>query len=264
MTAVIDPMRVAAMHATLGRDGRAPRIGESLPPFWHWAMFWIVEPPGRLGRDGHPAAGTVLPDTGLPRRMWAGGEIEFLAPVIVGQPAERRTVTGAVAKKTGRSGPLAFVRIEHEVHAGGALAIREAQDLVFREDEGQGARPEAVMAATNEEMRRDFSVTTTDLFRYSALTFNGHRIHYDVEYARQVEGYAGLVVHGPLLAQRLIEMAADELGPRFAFAFRARAPVFHTEGFSACARGDGDGLELWVRAEDGRLAMTASARPVAG
>ena len=256
-------MRAEAMHVVLDRDGDPPGPGDPLPPFWHWSQFWTMLPPDQLGRDGHPRRGGLIPDLGLPRRMWAGGRLEFRAPLIVGDAAERRSVVDDVHEKRGRSGRLGFVSVRHEIFRGGALAVREYQDLVYREE----YRPEAPAVATmtapdDEELARRFRVTTTDLFRYSALTFNGHRIHYDQAYARDVEGYGGLVVHGPLLAQRLIEMATERLGPTMAFSFRAVSAVLHTESFAACRRDDGDGLALWVRAEDGRLAMTATAEPI--
>lgn len=257
-TVRIDPGRAEAMAATLGVT--VPGIGEPLPPFWHWSQFWVAEPPWNLGRDGHPAAGGFLPDVGLPRRMWAGGAIEFHAPLKIGAEATRTSIVRDVVRKTGRTGPLAFVRVEHRITSEGTLCITEEQQLVFRNDPEPDApvsEPEA--APKNESVSVSHRVTTTDLFRYSALTFNGHRIHYDVAYAREVEGYPGLVTHGPLLAQRLIELAARELGGLSRFSFRARAPLFHFEGFEACARPDEDGLSLWIRGEDGRLAMTARA-----
>ena len=257
----IDADRARALHATLGRPGSPPGEGDALPTFWHWTQFWITEPPDRLGRDGHPAHGDHLPDTGLPRRMWAGGALDFHAPLIIGMQAKRVSTAGPVVKKQGRSGPLAFLTITHEVFQDGRLCIHETQDLVFREDPAPGApAPSTKPAPTDADWRKDLQAGTTELFRYSALTFNGHRIHYDLPYAREVEGYAGLVVHGPLMAQRLVELAEDNLGPLSRFTFRALAPVMHTDPFSACGNAAGTGQsDLWIRREDGALAMTASA-----
>ena len=258
--AEIDPQRAAALHATLSHDGPPPGEGSPLPDFWHWAFFWVVEPPENLGRDGHPKPGGFVPDTGLPRRMWAGGALEFHQPLTIGQPAKRVSEVLSVTEKTGKSGPLAFVQVRHIISQSDVPCITELQDLVYREDAKPG-EPEGAHAAapTEAELIEAHSVTTTDLFRYSALTFNGHRIHYDLDYCRDVEGYPGLIVHGPLLAQRLIELATQHLGPLKTFTFRARAPVFHQETFSACLMPTQPGADLWITAEDGRLAMTGLA-----
>jgi 3-methylfumaryl-CoA hydratase len=262
------PGRAAALIATLGLDRPAPRAGEALAPGWHWLHFHEVVEAGRLGRDGHPAPGVLLPDTGLPRRMWAGGELAASAPLPLGRPATRRTTIGAPARKTGRSGPLAFVSAEHRVEGAAGPALVERQDLVYRADPDPAAPPpEPVPAPTDEAARRDWRLGPTALFRYSALTFNGHRIHYDADYARGVEGYAGLVVHAPLLATLMLEIAREARPERFAphfegrFAFRAVAPVFADEPFAACARPDDGGLALWVRAGDGRLVMRGRLTP---
>lgn len=249
------------MHATLDAPGNAPIAGEPLPPFWHWSHFWIIEPPQRLGRDGHPQSGDgLIPETGLTRRMWAGGVLQFHRPLIVGAPALRTSRVGDVTHKTGRSGPLAFVAVDHEISDDHGVAITERQDLVFRNDpEPNSPKPSIKQAPSDEDQSIEYAPSTTELFRYSALTFNGHRIHYDLEYAQNVEGYPGLIVHGPLLAQRLLDMAVVDLGPKLRFEFRAVAPVFHFETFNACAKKTADGLDLWIKAADGRLAMTGRA-----
>ncbi len=256
----IDPERVRAMHATLGLSGKAPSTGDPLPHFWHWTQFWDVVGPLGLGRDGHPKVGGFIPDLGLPRRMWAGGALEFHKPLIVGEEAWRSSKVVDVARKEGRSGPLAFVTVAHEISGASGVSIIERQDLVYRED----ADPDAPVVAPkqaplDEDIREVHSVTSTDLFRYSALTFNGHRIHYDLDYARDVEGYPGLVTHGPLLAQWLIALAERELGGLAGFSFRAVAPLFHFEAVEVCGKRVDRGLDMWVRGPDGRLAMTAKA-----
>ena len=257
---MIDPTRVAAMHAALGATDPVPGTGDALPAFWHWGHFWVIEPPDRLGRDGHPDHGAFMPAISLPRRMWAGGEVTFHRPIMIGEPATRVSEAAPLLKKTGRTGPLEFVTVHHRILQDDALSVEERQDLVFREDPVPGEEaPAPPRARTDDELTRSYSVTTTDLFRYSALTFNGHRIHYDLDYAVAIEGYPGLVVHGPLMALRLMELATDELGPLGQFRFRARAPVFHTEGFEACGRRTEAGMDLWIRVEDGRLAMDAEA-----
>jgi len=261
MTDRIDPARAAALHATLGCEGNPPGKGDALPAFWHWIQFWTVQASGGLGRDGHPRPGGFIPDTGLPRRMWAGGRLRFHQPLSIGETATKTSTIKSVVNKTGRSGPLCFVTVLHEIAGASGIAISEEQDLVFREDPKAGAGPQAPkQARRDEDTCAEYSFDTTMLFRYSALTFNGHRIHYDLDYCRDVEGYPGIVVHGPLLAQLLVQMAGERLGRLTEFSFRALSPVFHQERVSVCA-GDGwDEMELWVRAQDGRLAMTASAR----
>ncbi len=254
----MDPARAAALHATLGRAGPPPAAGEALPAFWHHIHFWTPQPPAALGRDGHPRVGQgLIPDLGLPQRMWAGGRLAFHAPLVIGTPAERVSVCESVTEKQGRSGRLGFVTLCHELRQEGRLCLVEHQDLVYRE-RPQRRRP----APPPPEARRDEAAAVQSafdavtLFRYSALTFNGHRIHYDADYCREVEGYPGLVVHGPLLAQMLIDLAEAAMGPLAAFRFRATAPLFAGETAAFCRGADG---ALWVRGPDGRLCMTAEA-----
>lgn len=259
-TTLIDPMRAAAMHAMLGRDGPPPGPGAALPEFWHWTQFWMIAGRDELGRDGHPARGGFIPDAGLPRRMWAGGQVTFHQPIRIGAEATRVSTASPVTRKSGRSGPLAFVTVTHEIRQDETPCVTERQDLVFREDPDPDApapAPDPAPGEAETTIRHRYSAT--DLFRYSALTFNGHRIHYDIDYCRDVEGYPGLIVHGPLLAQCLVDLAVTRLGPLNRFRFRALSPVFHHESFTAnCTEGP-DGLDLWIAGEDGRLAMRAVA-----
>lgn len=257
---ILDLARASAMHATMGLPGPTPLAGDPLPPFWHYIYFWDAQPPENLGRDGHPAVGGFLPETGLPRRMWAGGSLEFLDPARLGDAAEKISTIDAVAPKHGRSGRLCVVTVTHELRQGGRVTMRERQDLVYREDPDPDA-PAVVpeQARRDEQKSQRLSFNPTLLFGYSALTFNGHRIHYDRDYCRGVEGYPGLVVHGPLLAQKLIDMAAAELGRLSRFRFRATAPLFDFEAAECCLRQENDGLALWVRGPDGRLCMEATA-----
>lgn len=252
-----DPARARALEATLGLDPRLA-AGDALPPFFHQVYFWNALPPDRLGPDGHPRVGSgLIPDLGLPRRMWAGGRLRWEAPLIAGQPATKRTAREDVARKAGRTGPLAFVTLRHTVSQNGQVCVTEWQDLVYRSaDPAPVSKPP--MARTDETTRREVTFSPTLLFRYSALTFNGHRIHYDLDYATGVEGYGGLVVHGPLLAQLLMLMAWDELGPLRGFTFRATAPLMHTEPATLCRAGS----DLWVRGPDGRQCMIATAEPL--
>ena len=258
ITDLLDPARAQALHASLDRGGDAPGTGDALPAFWHHIYFWDPQPPGMLGPDGHPATGSgLIPDLGLPQRMWAGGALEFRAPLIVGQQAEKVSVVESAVEKTGRSGRLGFVKLRHDIVQGGALKIREYQDLVYREPPKDRATVAPPMARKNEDFAQRVTFTTTQLFRYSALTFNGHRIHYDADYARDVEGYDGLVVHGPLLAQMLIDLGQSQLGQMQKFSFRATSALTHLESADLCWASDG---AMWVRAQDGRQCMQAQAR----
>ncbi|OYX45014.1 MAG: acyl dehydratase [Rhodobacterales bacterium 32-67-9] len=249
----LDSARAEALADTLGCDyePEAPLI-----PFGHQVYFWTVVAPGALGRDGHPATGGFLPDLGLKRRMWAGGRLLFAAPIRTGRMAEKSSVVERTERKAGRSGPLAFVTVRHEIRQAGRLCVTEWQDLVYRDDPAPGApvpMPPVAPDALGDEVRRSF--TPTDLFRYSALTFNGHRIHYDADYARTIEGYAGLVVHGPLLAQHLMLIAEGALGALRQFRFRATAPLIAGEDATFCRTG----TRFWVRGADGRMCMEAEA-----
>ncbi len=250
----IDPARITALNAVLGvGDARAH-------PFAHQVFFWDAQRADQLGRDGHPRVGGLIPDLGLPRRMWAGGRLEFHAELQLGVAATKVSVLERAERKTGRSGALGVVTLRHEIRQEGTLVVTDWQDLIYRE-EASGQTVSGSQAAPGDETlcgARTF--TTTELFRYSALTFNGHRIHYDRDYAQEVEGYPGLVVHGPLLAQYLMLMAERELGGLAAFSFRAQAPVFDFEQVSFCAKPSAKGLEMWVRGPDGRLCMSASAQ----
>ena len=262
--AVIAADRVAALAAALDLDG-VPGGSAALPPAWHWMFFNPVARHSELGPDGHPKRGAFLPDLGLPRRMWAGGRLTYHAPLPIGAEAERKSEIVDVVSKTGRSGRLAFVTVRHRISSGATLCIEEEQDLVFRDAAvpgAQGAPP--VSAPSNARWSEPFTPDPVLLFRYSALTENGHRIHYDQPYARMVESYRDLVVHGPLIATLLHRLAARCRGdaPLRGFRFRATAPLFVDRPFHLeAAPLDGDSaLSLWARGPDGELAMQAEAR----
>lgn len=253
----LDPARATALNATLACGGPV-HAGDVLPPFYHQIYFWTPKDPGALGRDGHPKTGGLIPDMGLPRRMWAGGRLSFAKPLRAGQPAEKITRVESTAHKSGRSGSLGFVTLRHEIRQGGDLCVTEWQDLVYRNDPDPLAPvPKPPLARRDEDTREGVSFDSTLLFRYSALTFNGHRIHYDRDYAQSVEGYSGLVVHGPLLAQLLMLMAQTHLGPLATFSFRATSALLDTETATLCRSGQ----DLWVRGPDGRQNMQARAEP---
>lgn len=252
---VVDPARADALAVTLGLADRFV-AGDALLPFFHQIYFWEPVAAEGLGRDGHPKTGAgLIPDFGLPRRMWAGGRLEFHAPLRAGILAEKVSSVETTTKKQGRTGLLAFVTLQHEILQDGRLCIREFQDLVYREDPDPAAPKPATHEAPDDQNAEYVTFGATLLFRYSALTFNGHRIHYDLDYARDVEGYPGLVTHGPLLAQLLMLKATREIGPLARFSFRAVAPLTHSEVATLC-RSD---QRLWVRGADGRLAMEAEA-----
>lgn len=246
---------VQALAATLDLD--AP--GAALPPLWHWIFFTPKARAAEIGPDGHPRRGGFLPPVALPRRMWAGGRLEWHAPLHVGDAATRTSRIVAVDEKQGRSGDLVFVTVRHEISGPHGLALTEEHDIVYR-GAAPGPQPGAA-APANAAFTREIVPDPVLLFRYSALTFNGHRIHYDRSYATEVEGYPGLVVHGPLIATLLMDLARRErpaLLPR-RFSFKAVHPVFDIHPFAVCGREEAPGrLALWARDHEGRLAMQAT------
>ena len=255
LTDGIDTERATALNATLGMQD-VVATGDPLPPFYHQIYFWTPVVPAGLGRDGHPKVGGLIPDMGLPRRMWAGGRLEFHTPLRAGIEAQKRSSVDSQTRKEGRSGPLGFVTLRHEIFQDGQLCLTEWQDLVYRNDPDPSApQPAPPQARTDEYVSQTVGFDSTLLFRYSGLTFNGHRIHYDRDYARSVEGYGGLVVHGPLLAQLLMLMAVDKMGPLASFSFRATSALMDYEKATLCRNGS----DLWVRAPDGRQNMQAQA-----
>lgn len=246
----MDYARAIALAATLGHswDPRQP-----LPPFFHRVYFWEVKPEPELGRDGHPWVGGMIPDFGLPRRMWAGGRLAFHQPLYAGQPAERTTVRESATRKQGRSGPLGFVTLRHEIRQNGELCVTEWQDLVYREEARPDApQPEPPAAPEMADEIRSRPFYTLTLMRYSGLTMNGHRIHYDADYAREVEGYPGVVVHAPLLAQMMMLMAPK---PLKTFRFRAVSPLC----LPASARFGRLGNRFWVSGPGGGVRMEGEA-----
>lgn len=247
----LDIARANALLATLGRPGKLIS-GDPLPPFFHHVYFWDAQPADALGRDGHIATGGFIPDVGLPKRMWAAGKLVFHRPLLAGVRAERISRIDSVTNKMGRSGPLAFVRIRHDIKQRHSLAVTEWQDLVYQEDTPTNLI-EPPMAPTTENRLKHVDFDSTTLFRYSALTFNGHRIHYDETYARAVEGYDGLVVHGPFIAQLLMLFVEDNAGTLTRFAYRATSPLMHTERATLCMQG----RNVWAKGPDGRQLMLA-------
>lgn len=260
-TDLIDTGKVEALSATL--DWPAPPK-DALPPLWHWMYFWVASPASQIGPDGHLQRGGFLPPVALPRRMWAGSRVRFLAPLPLGAIASRTSTIRAVNVKQGKSGPLVFVTVAHEIVVDGVAVIHEEHDIVYREPPQAGDAPAAAKAAPgNAQWSRQIVPDPVLLFRYSALTFNGHRIHYDRSYVTEVEGYPGLIVHGPLVATLLTGLVGRELPDRVirSFAFRAVSPLFDTEPFSVHGRleDDGHSVTLWAANARGELAMQAEA-----
>ncbi len=255
---------VAALAATLDRDDPPPRDGDPLPPLWHWLYFLPLHRRSEIGSDGHALRGGFLPPVPLPRRMWAGSRLRFLRPLRIGDPIGRLSTIASVDVKEGRSGTLVFVVVRHEISTAGAPAIVEEHDIVYRDLPRPGEpAPPPKAAPVEADWRREVVPDDVLLFRYSALTFNGHRIHYDRRYATTVEGYPGLVVHGPLLATLLIELLREHRPEAdvAAFSFRAVRPVFDTAPFAVCGRAERDGndVRLWAQDREGHLAMDATA-----
>jgi 3-methylfumaryl-CoA hydratase len=232
----------------------------TVPPAWHWATLLDAAPQSAIGPDGHPARGDFLPPIPLPARMFAGADMTFEAPLALDAPTELTETITAIEEKSGRGGPLVFVNLARELSQGGVSCVREVQTLVYR-----GAASPAPAAPVPSEAKAQWrELKTPDpvlLFRFSAATFNSHRIHYDRDYAQGVEGYPGLVAHGPLIALLLLEALhrRTEGAPLSAFRFRALRPLFDTAPFSVCGRLDGKIADLWAEAPDGGVAMTASA-----
>lgn len=263
LTDLIAPAPAAALSATLDY-ANAPGEGEPLPELWHWLYFWPLVAQSDLGIDGHPKKGNFMPDLGLPRRMWAGGRLRFHSLLEIGKPAMRTSRILEVKEKSGRSGRLAFVTVKHELLDARGLAIEEEQDIVYREPPQGVSQPSPATAAPRDAAwSRQIGPTETMLFRYSALTFNSHRIHYDRAYASNVEGYPNLVVHGPLVATLLVDLLRRNL-PYVSiesFSFKAVSPTFLGSTFTVCGNPsvDGKSVELWSQNEGGGLTMTAHA-----
>ena len=254
---------VAALAATLDRKDPEPAAGDAIPPGWHWLYFLETAPASELGADGHAKRGGFLPPVTLPRRMWAGGRIEFVRPLRVGEALRRDSEIIAVEPKRGKSGSLVFVTVRHTVLATGATAVIEEHDIVYREAAQPGEpSPPVTRAQAQAEWRREVEAGPVMLFRFSALIFNAHRIHYDLDYVREEEHYPGLVVHGPLQAVLLLDLARrEDPRPVKKLVYRAVRPIFHTERFTVNGKRDGgDKAELWIADAAGNLAMAATAR----
>ena len=252
---------LARLAATLGRPELVWAPGTELPPLWHWLFFTPQPHSGDTGPDGHARRGGFLPPVALPRRMWAGGQLQFNHALQVGAEIQRRSRIAQVRSKSGRSGELVFVRVEHEISDARGVALTEAHDIVYRDAPQPGGEAPPPQAAPEQaEFSREINPDPVLLFRYSALTFNSHRIHYDRSYTTGVEGYPGLLVHGPLIATLLIELLRDTLAQVRVtrFEFKALSPLFDIHRFHVHGRHEAaKRYALWASDHRGGLAMQA-------
>ena len=261
---VITAAPVARLSATL--DHAEPRAieGEPLPECWHWLYFQPEACTAQIAVDGHPQRGTFLPPVPLPRRMWAGSELIFHTPLLVGDEVRRVSTVEAVDLKSGSAGPLVFVTLIHKLYARNTLCVEEKQTLVYRSDTKAATPPAKTLATApvDSTWSKVISPSPVLLFRYSALTFNAHRIHYDRDYAINNEGYAGLVVQGPLTATLLLDLVYRESpGARLkTFQFRGVRPLFDASPFTLAGTPSDDGVELQAVDSTGAVAMRASAQ----
>jgi len=254
---------VKGLRATLFQEIGEPKTGDAAPFTTHWCLGQAVYPMSELGPDGHPTRGGFLPPVPLPRRMWAGGELEFLDTLRVGDVAKRTSRISDVTMKTGSTGVLCFVSVAHEVTTPRGVAIRERQDIVYRDvSTTTQAAPAKPAAPPPVAQHRETHVSDPVLlFRYSALTFNGHRIHYDRDYVTRVEGYPGLIFHGPLQATFIVELAAKLHGglPPKKLSYRGLQPLFEGSEFSINANTTDNGMELWIANAAGQPTMKGTA-----
>jgi 3-methylfumaryl-CoA hydratase len=254
---------VRGLRATLFMEIDEPKPGDAAPFTAHWCLAQPVYPMSQLGPDGHPTRGGFLPPVPLPRRMWAGGELEFIDALHVGDEMKRTSRISDVTMKTGSTGVLCFVSVDHTISSPRGVAIRERQDIVYRDvPTGAPATPsKPPTPPPTAKHRESHMADEVLLFRYSALTFNGHRIHYDRDYVTKVEGYPGLIFHGPMQAAFLVEFAAKLHGgaaPK-KFTYRGVQPLFEGSEFSVNANDTGAGLELWTANSMGSPTMKGAA-----
>ena len=263
---VITAAPVRALGATLDRDDALPVPGTALAPLWHWLYFLPQHRQSEIGPDGHARRGGFLPPVPLPRRMWAGGRLQWRSenPLRVGDAVQRSSRIASVTHKAGRSGDLLFVLVQHEVHNAQGLALTEEHDIVYRAiAQADDPVPSPIAAEAGAPWQREIVPDAVLLFRYSALTFNGHRIHYDRQYVTEVEGYPGLIVHGPLIATLLVDLVRRHAPGAFiqTFNFKALRPTFDLHPFRLNGQPSADGkhVRLWAQDHEGWLTMQGSA-----
>ena len=257
---------VRGLSATLDRNDPAPVPGTTLPPLWHWLYFLPQPRQSNIGADGHAKRGGFLPPVPLPRRMWAGGRLHWMPnnPIVVGDAVRRSSRIESVTHKSGRTGDLLFVQVAHEVHNALGLALSETHNIVYRAAVQPGD-PAVLPVPAEKDAAWQRQITPDDvlLFRYSALTFNSHRIHYDRQYVTDVEGYPGLIVHGPLIATLLVDLVRRQLPGAFIqrFDFKAVRPTFDLHPFRLNGQlsVDKKSVRLWAEDHEGWLTMQAKA-----
>ena len=265
VTDVATPTPYAALSATLDRSPDRPPSGTLLPPLWHWLYFLPLHRQSEIGPDGHAKRGGFMPPVPLPRRMWAGSQFAFHWPLEIGDRLTRTSTIADVSEKSGRTGPLVFVKVRHEIRRNDdhEIALTEFHDIVYRE----AAKPDDVVpppkaAPPHSTWETQWAPDDVLLFRYSALTFNGHRIHYDRRYVTTIEGYPGLIVHGPLIATLLLDLLRHRMPNAVIerFEFRALRPTFDTGHFFVCGEPQDDGrtIRLWARDHEGWMTMDAT------
>ena len=262
----INLAQIAKVAATFDLDVSKFSNGSPLPPGWHWAFFPEITPLSGIGRDGHQALGEFLPPVTLPRRMWAAGDIKITKLMVIGETVTKSSTIVSVEEKTGRSGELVFVAVRHQFSGDKGADMQETHQIVYREAPSADAvRPTPALPKLEAHMSRSISASPVQLFRYSAITFNSHRIHYDVDFCRQQEGYDGLIIHGPLTATWLMDLAVKQSKGKSlsGFSFRAVSPLTHIHELSIHAHDSKTGtIELWACNHLGEVAMTATAELV--
>lgn len=257
---VITPGLLHRFCATIDRP-----VSDAIPQGLHWCLGLPDTPTAQLAEDGHPAKGGFLPPIPLPRRMWASSSVSFDHPLQLGDAISRVSTVASIEQKSGKSGDLVFVAVDHETSVGDRVAIRERQNIVYREPAAAPAPASETSTATPDLQGWDWQQTIIPseplLFRYSALTFNSHRIHYDRPYAMEEEGYPGLVVQGPLMATLLLNLAAEQLGANrlSRFSFRGQSPAFANRPIYLVGKQDGENITLVVIGKDGKDIMSAQA-----
>jgi 3-methylfumaryl-CoA hydratase len=249
------------LRATLFLEIGEPKVGDAAPITVHWCLGQPVVAMSELGPDGHPARGGFLPPVPLPRRMWAGGELEFVGALRVGDEVTRTSRIADVTLKTGSTGTLCFVAVDHLIATSRGAAIRERQDIVYRNVSPAASGSMKSVSPPAAQHRETHMADAVLLFRYSALTFNGHRIHYDRDYVTRVEGYPGLIFHGPMQAALMVEFAAKLRGGRVPkkFSYRGVQPLFEGSEFSVNANITDAGMELWTANSERQPTMKATA-----
>ena len=262
LTDELNAAPVRGLSATLDRDDPAPGPGTVLPPLWHWLYFLPQHRQSEIGPDGHAKRGGFLPPVPLPRRMWAGGRLTWDAanPLVVGDAVQRTSRIASVTHKSGRTGDLLFVLVRHEIANARGLSVTEEHDIVYRAVAQPGDPvPPPVAAEPGAAWQREIVPDDVLLFRYSALTFNGHRIHYDRRYVTEVEGYPGLIVHGPLIATLLVDLVRRHRPQAIVkgFQFKAVRPTFDLHPFRLNAQPSADGktVRVWAQDHEGWLTM---------